>query len=105
MSKDVRRSNDWSHEADLLRDELERSWQVRTSENYLVAQKIANRQLRIWEVTAVYTPRRDGLPGQVTTLMSVEPQFLAAVDRARYFAYYNLWEILQALDHTTRPQP
>lgn len=106
MTTDPRkRRGDWSVNAELLREEIDATWAVRThiSSQY---HDVGNKR-RLWVVTAqaVFVPPLVGYPHSINTLVTVDRQYVTPYDRACYMALYQLWVALDALNVPLRQRP
>lgn len=101
-----RRSGDWEQETAILLEEIEAVWPVRVSQHSQHVDLGGRRGLWVVEINAVFTPPLKGFPHTITTMCPVDRNYLTPYQRARYFAAFQLWGALDALDVPPRaPSP
>jgi len=100
-----RRKGDWAVNAELLREEIDAIWPVRVHISSAYHDIDKKRQIWVVTATAVFTPPLQGYPHSINTLVPVDRQFLTPYDRAQYFALYQLWVALDALNVPLRQRP
>lgn len=100
-----RRKGDWAVNAELLREEIQDCWPVRVHIKSSYQDIGSKRKIWVVEAMAVFTPPLLGYPHSIHTLCTVDRQYLTPYDRAQYFALYQLWVALDALDVPPRQRP